>query len=145
MLIDTLVEQVEAAKKAMQDQGGKAFDEYSQDLFQKHPLIQDFRWTQYTPAFNDGDPCEFSIGEVAMILTNGQVIGYWDDDDEEDEDNNPIVEVSEVEKKVLETVLSEFAKKVHALDDLLEDVFGNDVTVIVGRDGTNCEDYDCGY
>lgn len=27
-------------------------------------FIHDFGWEQYTPYFNDGDPCEFTIGEA---------------------------------------------------------------------------------
>lgn len=30
------------------------------EAFRRNPLIKCMIWTQYTPYFNDGDPCEFS-------------------------------------------------------------------------------------
>lgn len=41
------------------------------------PGIYGIRWNQYTPAFNDGDACEFSVNDIAVRLTPL--------DDEEDE------------------------------------------------------------
>lgn len=35
------------------------FNEKTKQLFQDHPTLAAFRWTQYTPYFNDGDPCYF--------------------------------------------------------------------------------------
>ena len=34
------------------------------------PALKAIRWNQYTPYFNDGDPCTFSVGEV-MFLVDG--------------------------------------------------------------------------
>lgn len=31
--------------------------------------VEGIRWEQYTPYFNDGEPCEFSTGEVRIRLT----------------------------------------------------------------------------
>lgn len=39
------------------------------------PEVEAIRWDQYTPYFNDGDPCEFSIYEVRVKL-----VGIDDDD-----------------------------------------------------------------
>ncbi|MFF9653065.1 hypothetical protein [Streptomyces sp. NPDC014622] len=33
------------------------------------PTITEFGWTQYTPYFNDGDVCEFSVGEIWVRTT----------------------------------------------------------------------------
>lgn len=41
------------------------------------PGIYAARWNQYTPSFNDGEPCEFSVNEIAIRLSPL--------DDEEDE------------------------------------------------------------
>jgi hypothetical protein len=32
------------------------------------PGVTGLVWEQYTPFFNDGDPCEFSLGEVRVLL-----------------------------------------------------------------------------
>lgn len=31
------------------------------EFFERHPKVTAIGWTQYTPHFNDGEPCEFSI------------------------------------------------------------------------------------
>jgi len=45
------------------------FTESSQELFEKHPLLESFSWTQYTPYFNDGDTCSFGVNEVPRRVT----------------------------------------------------------------------------
>lgn len=42
------------------------------------PTIVDFGWTQYTPYFNDGDVCEFSVNSL-WVRTTADVV----DEDEE--------------------------------------------------------------
>jgi hypothetical protein len=36
------------------------------------PGVQAVRWRQYTPYFNDGEPCEFSTGEVYLQTTESE-------------------------------------------------------------------------
>jgi len=57
------------------------------------PGIEAVRWIQYTPYFNDGDPCYFRIGESSVklkIATVNEILGsiYGDDFDPNDEDND---------------------------------------------------------
>lgn len=49
-------------------------------------FIDSFGWTQYTPYFNDGDPCEFGVGEP-WFRTVDDVKGKTADSDEDDEDD----------------------------------------------------------
>lgn len=35
--------------------------EAAEDIFAAHPHLEAFAWRQYTPYFNDGEPCEFGI------------------------------------------------------------------------------------
>ena len=37
------------------------FAEASKHLFDTHPDLESFSWQQYTPYFNDGDTCTFSV------------------------------------------------------------------------------------
>lgn len=63
------------------------------------PYIHSFGWTQYTPYFNDGEPCVFSVGtpwfrtvddakaaaeKRAEVKTDGH--SNWDDDDDDEDD-----------------------------------------------------------
>jgi hypothetical protein len=35
----------------------------------EHPSVEAIRWRQYTPYFNDGDPCTFGVGEISVRIT----------------------------------------------------------------------------
>lgn len=48
--------------------------------------IDSFGWTQYTPYFNDGEPCVFSVGDV-WFRTLDDVKGKSGDGDDEDYDD----------------------------------------------------------
>lgn len=44
-----------------------AFHEGAKDVFEKYgDIVGGFGWSQYTPYFNDGDPCEFDVNEVVL-------------------------------------------------------------------------------
>jgi len=44
-------------------EGRAALIESFQEVFQRVPELETLTWTQYTPYFNDGEPCEFSVHE----------------------------------------------------------------------------------
>ena len=108
------------------------FTEISNLIFQEYPEINSFGWTQHTPYFNDGEPCEFStnLWDTDNLYING-VNSYgdtwgWDDDAEEDEFE------FKFESEV--GVISELFGLIP--DEVYEEVFGNDQKVKVNRDGT---------
>lgn len=37
------------------------FEEGCKELFARHPEMESFAWSQYTPYWNDGDVCEFGV------------------------------------------------------------------------------------
>lgn len=49
------------------------------------PGIDSVSWRQYTPFFNDGEPCEFSVYST---------LGFNGGDDDTDEDNDPLMVTS---------------------------------------------------
>jgi hypothetical protein len=65
-------------------------------LVNSSPHIEAIRWQQYTPGFNDGDPCTFSISELEVKFDENVIAEYGNqekttlkkvsDEDEEDED-----------------------------------------------------------
>jgi hypothetical protein len=70
----------EEKKKAMLAEIQKEFPTMFVDLFKQAPNLKSFGWTQYTPYFNDGDTCEFSVN-IGYPWVNG---GNEDYDDESD-------------------------------------------------------------
>lgn len=116
------------------------------ELFAEHPTLNKISWTQYTPGFNDGDPCTFRANiDASSIKLNGfDKYGDGDDEDEYDEeDNDDETEVEPLNETVYESVsavLETFG------EDVLLEMFDDNQRVTVSRDGTiKQEEYDCGY
>lgn len=60
-------------------------------VFAADPSIAAINWRQYTPFFNDGDPCEFScnLNDDAVVAI-GKVPAHWYYDEAEDDDGEPV-------------------------------------------------------
>jgi hypothetical protein len=55
------LEAFEQKKKVFVEELRKEFPTMFKELFEKNPRIESIGWTQYTPYFNDGDECTFSV------------------------------------------------------------------------------------
>lgn len=63
---------VNAALAEVKSVAKQAFLDSVKDLFIKHPEMESFSWSQYTPYFNDGDECVFSAHtDTELISVNG--------------------------------------------------------------------------
>lgn len=60
-------------KAEAQQMASDAFDNFCKEIFEKHPKIESFGWSQYTPYFNDGDTCTFSAN-TDYISINGEYV-----------------------------------------------------------------------
>lgn len=49
-----------------------------------NPKIEKIYWTQYTPYFNDGDPCIFGVNEIKFKVTGAESDESDEDYDDED-------------------------------------------------------------
>lgn len=59
--LDTQIKDLQAQRKALaKNEGIPTIRELFAPFFE-YPIVQSVEWTQYTPFFNDGDPCEFSV------------------------------------------------------------------------------------
>ena len=126
----------ESLSQKIHAMAGVVFAEEAKILFEAHPKLESFSWTQYTPYFNDGESCEFSA-HTDYVFLNG-------DHDEEydawsinrsiersfDWQDNPYTP-TELDLAALDVVnfLKEFDN-----DDLLM-MFGDHTSVTVFRDG----------
>ena len=128
--------QYEDARKAMVAQTNDALREMVKEIFDEFPKMQSFGWHQYTPYFNDGDVCEFSVNNYSdSIRING--VSEYDDDNEEIEGNEMTEKEREAAAKVVSTILENFD------DEMMKDLYGDHVSVTINRDGTaKTEEYD---
>lgn len=81
----------------IQDHGEKVFKNFFNQMFAEHPYILALEWRQYTPYFNDGEPCIFHVSGIeakiaAEAWTPGidtsEFYGWY----HEDEDNYELEE-----------------------------------------------------
>lgn len=61
------VEILAKARKEAQAFFEKHFKEAVKEFFAQVPEVQAVCWEQYTPYFNDGDPCVFSLNEIFFV------------------------------------------------------------------------------
>lgn len=124
---------MEEASSSIQEEIGKALAEAMKTLPEEYTHI---KWRQYTPYFNDGDTCTFSVHEPYLIS-----------DSEDDYHGDDGLELSEwyVNHDIKEgRKPAEFKEQVEPLltlwdslsEDVLERAFGDHVRVTVTRDGT---------
>lgn len=100
------------------------FNEITSHIFQEFPDIESFRFTGYTPGFNDGDACEFTL-----------TIDYCS------------IDLKDKTQKFDESKYQETIYKYLNLmpESFYHTHFGNNVAVTITADDVTVEDYDCGY
>lgn len=76
--IDNLVNKYNKEKEKVEKQVQKEFIPVITDLLAKSDLIESIGWTQYTPYFNDGEPCTFDVNTYDLLIN-----GDWEYETEE--------------------------------------------------------------
>ena len=123
-------------------------------------------WTQYTPYFNDGDSCVFSLGDINASITDDEEhleeieypyegdfpIYYYSKEttlentirNNKDDHITLINHFGSIEKLLeCHTEFEEIIKGVNAIpNDVLEEVLGDHVQVNITKDGIDIEEYD---
>lgn len=93
-----------------------AFKEESKAIFEKYPEIENFSWTQYTPYFNDGDECAFSVNTDPKINGND--------------------EYEEESEKINEKAFRDISKLLNEIDEQsMKAIWGDHMEVTISRSG----------
>lgn len=162
--IQAIIEKMAELDKEIEALGTDAIKEQAQKVFDAMPGIHAIAWTQFAPAFNDGDPCIFSAGDMhyafkPVVMDEDNVMYFADDIDQEQEldmeehlnctwsrSYELLPDATHEERKVLQQHLDDKVAPMGAIpDDILCKIFGDSQKVIILRDGTVInEEYDCG-
>ena len=131
----------EAKAKAM-DKGKVLFSDACKAVFDEHPILVAFRWSQYTPYFNDGDTCEFDVNELEFRFTEtpSEEHAYTYNDGEEDSFYCMSYNCPDGPIKAAAEAVKEFHKLIDT--ETYEELFGDHVEVTVTRDGVETSEYD---
>ena len=127
------------AGEALRQEGQKIFEAAAKELFEAHPALQNFAWLQYTPYFNDGDPCYFRINEDCISVN-----GISDDDLEYVSGKGYVYDDVEEFEGIDDPskLMDEISKLICSVDQDCLERYGEG-RVVVHRDGTvEIEDYD---
>lgn len=140
-----------------------AFHDGAKTLFERYgDIVAEISWTQYTPYFNDGEPCVFrastdyaaiiSVEEKASV-EEGSHPHYDSLRDLRYDEGGATFSKYSADSKVSEKYGQIDPRYVEALgainlflgtwdEQSLEDLFGDHAQVIMTRDGVDVEEYD---
>lgn len=144
MSIVTALSELAAKRKAIEEasrqEAQKILTPGLRAFLEANPEIEALRWTQYTPYFNDGEPCEFGVGDLYYKLVGG--------DPEDGDDCDGFLYLStygkpkDWVKPQWYTDLEALARALGKAELELAAAFGDHVRVTVTREGVDTDDYD---
>ena len=143
-----LTKMKEDYQRAVREEGEGILKKFVSEFFTSHPEIKRLGWTQYTPYFNDGEPCIFRVGEVCFdIPALNQYADYPAEDDEDDYINvhNWVDSWSigyHAPKEGLTEDTKFFSEAIDSMGDILEIIFGDHTQVVVYPDHFEVTEYE---
>ena len=128
------------------------------ELMVNNPKLEAIRWQQWIPGFNDGEPCEFTVGEISFQFANA----VEKDENGEEQDSEDFMDEYDLKKyferqvdilnhkevtalkKSVDEATAVFGKLTE-MESQLRDMFGDNMEITVTASGVETEEYDCGY
>jgi len=137
--LKSLQQMKEDYEKAANENAKRVMTVYVREFMQDNPEIKAIGWTQYTPSFNDGDPCVFRFYGTYFSMEEPE--GYKD---EYYKNANPddwhYYYSSKAPQDVAEKV-RDFSKSLGNAEDLMEKAFGDSSQVIVTQEKFYISEY----
>lgn len=156
--MNELIESFTSFKQTIQEKLKKEFKTIISKLFEQNSELKAIVWVQYTPYFNDGDPCIFQIGDVSFTNATGNDLQdiHWGEYDGKNKDVRVLSTYTTLtgkwardeDKEYAKLIDFETCKKVGQLmtseemKDVMLATFGDHVKVIATREGFTIEEYD---
>lgn len=144
--VEALTKKYEEMQAQLSAEGQAAVKLMFRDFFAAHPSVAAVRWTQYTPHFNDGDPCTFSVREADLRLQDGDDwLTSWDLSKHA---NGRLTRLLQGRtEKGLDSLEDDFVKlsdllQSDSLSGILKITFGDGYEVTATREAITAEHYD---
>jgi len=115
--IDTIKAMQEKIAEEMRNSLYPVFSKF----FEKYPEVHKITWVQYTPYFNDGDPCVFGVYESEFELISNDITA-----------SEALTEDFRAVSELIETIDA----------TVMESWFGDHAEVTVTRDGITVDEYE---
>lgn len=150
-----LADQFNEIQHRIQEDLKGALEVAFKDFFAKYEGVEAVSWTQYTPHFNDGEPCVFGINEFELLFNNTDALHACLK--KKDWEGNELTYTQERLDELLEEYLDsweantdtpvfedlkEIESAVQDLDKLIAALLGDGIRVSVTREGIETDWYD---
>lgn len=138
------IERAKRAQEKLVEEGKGIIHQVIHEFMEQNPKVISLRWTQYTPYFNDGEPCEFGINTPQVQLLDApDNAGDRKDGFQEAWDIAYEAKNAKQTKPPICDALEELEGSFNGLESSMKAVFGDHVQVTVGRDCVaNIEEYE---
>lgn len=147
---DRKVEELNAAKKKMQEELAVKMEPLFAEFFKNNPKIAKVAWNQYTPYFNDGKPCVFSVNYIyfvpAKLIEEDEDFDYQEApsmwlDKFSDYDIKDFKKAGLTDEEIARVeAFGQFLRKVP--EDIYEGVYGDHAEIIATINDVTVEEYD---
>jgi hypothetical protein len=121
--IKTLTDSVNSLTEQVEKINDMIFQFVVTNLFNEYPELKKFSFTGYTPAFNDGEECTFTLGTDYPEIN--------------DDEGNKEINIQ------LKNIVSTYLNILPA--EYYNSHFGTNFRVIATLESIDVEDYDCGF
>jgi|694.fasta_scaffold34679_11 hypothetical protein len=130
-------------KKMMSENAKNIFSDISKGIFEKNPSLNSFAWSQYTPYFNDGESCTFSVNrDYYKINGSEETCDDWSLNHEKYSQEMDLTDYGFETLDQLRAAYTDINELIDMFDDDdLEGMFGDHVEIVVFRDGRIEIDY----
>lgn len=158
--VSELVDEFHKLREELSKRLQGEFKNLISEVFEANPEVYGIVWNQYTPYFNDGEPCEFTVSDFEPVMSLKEFTARQEDKGEPDEfyadkyqeylecgsaynfeDENcgmDWMRYSSTEKESFKEAIEQISK---IPDDVFRDMFGDHVTVLATRDKITTEEY----
>ena len=146
--------EIEAMQAEMKEKASIALS----NILKEYPEVSAISWCQYVPYFNDGEACEFTMGEIYVLTGDitsdvAQKIAdnpYYAEenagesvDGDEDEISFDILSTWGDDKNKSACDIVEFLE---SIEDILQSLYGDYASVVITRDhGILVEEFEAPY
>lgn len=145
--------ELQAVKAKFTERATEEFTKAINQIFVEYPQLETIAWTQYSPYFNDGDECTFSVHACTFSNAHADEFNLWGEfNDKEDAKEKQYWAIGDEWYDDEDANAPDGLRDVHTqfdsilqsaeFEDILHEMFGNHVKVICTKTGIDTEEYD---
>jgi hypothetical protein len=152
-LIESFIVEYNEVMLSFKEKAQNKLKEVFNEFWEENPDVKIVTWTQYAPYFNDGDPCEFSVGDLTFSNATEEddvrelYSGYYDGETEgiwafSTWNADTMIQENSLSGVNLESIkmLSTFINS-EAMEQALKASLGEDNIIFATREGIRSDDY----